>query len=95
MNIYINQSVQVLYCLFLSSFKNDLLHKKTRVSVPVRPGEKIREFENQNFVNCLVLMCSSVFKLVYEKIQMFKIEYLSIYNLSFKVGELSITLKLN
>ena len=29
-------------------------------SVPVRPGEKkIRKFENQNCVHCLVSMCSS------------------------------------
>ena len=30
-------------------------------SVPLRPGEKIRKFENQNFVHCLVSMCSSMF----------------------------------
>ena len=35
--------------------------KKLKGSVPLRPGEKIRKFENQNCVHCLVSMCSSMY----------------------------------
>lgn len=30
-------------------------------SVPFRPAEKIRKFENRNFVHCFVSMCSSMY----------------------------------
>ena len=60
----------------------------TKGSVLLRAGEKIRKFENQNVDHCLVLMCSSVitFSLLYEKIPMFKIEYISSFSLSCRVG---------
>ena len=32
--------------------------KFSKGSVPLRPDEKIRKFESQNFVHCLVSMCS-------------------------------------
>ena len=44
---------------------NELIANKNffnkKGSVPLRPGEKIRKFESQNFVHCLVAMCSSMF----------------------------------
>ena len=36
-------------------------------SVPLRHSEKIRKFENKNCVHCLVSLCSSFIKLLYEK----------------------------
>ena len=38
-----------------------IVSKLIKGSVPLRPGEKIRKFENQNSVHCLVSMRSSMF----------------------------------
>ena len=59
---------------------------KIRGSVPLRPGENIRKFESQNFVHCLVSMCSSMYYSYMKKLPMFKNEYLSSCDLSFRVG---------
>lgn len=37
-------------------------------SVPLRPSEKVPNFEKKNLVHCLVSMCSSMFKLLHDKI---------------------------
>ena len=34
---------------------------KEEGSVPLRPREKIRKFESQNVVHCLVSMCPSMY----------------------------------
>ena len=86
-----------MFCLgFLVPVKNlftimessPLSVKNCKGSVPLRPGEKRRKFESQIFVHCLVSMCSSMFKLLHDKIPMFYIEHLSGYNHSFRVEEL-------
>ena len=33
----------------------------------LRPGEKIRNFESQNYVHCFVSVCSSMIKLLHGK----------------------------
>ena len=61
------------------------LHKG---SVPLRRSENIRKIENEYFVHCLVSWCSLMFKLLSEKMPVFKIEYLSSNNRFFRVGVL-------
>ena len=60
----------------------------TKGSVPLRRSENIRKIENEYFVHCLVSWCSLMFKLLSEKMPVFKIEYLSSYNRFFRVGVL-------
>ena len=57
-------------------------------SVSLRRSENIRKIENEYFVHCLVSWCSLMFKLLSEKMPVFKIEYLSSYNHFFRIGVL-------
>ena len=57
-------------------------------SVPLRRSENIGKIENEYFVHCLVSWFSLMFKLLSEKMLVFKIEYLSSYNRFFRVGVL-------
>ena len=66
------------------------LHKG---SVPLRRSENIRKIENEYFVHCLVSWCSLMFKLLLEKMPVFKIEYLSSNNRFFQSRGLVFTLK--
>ena len=45
----------------VTSVLNILYIYRIKGSLTLRPGEKIREFEGQNFVHCLVSMCSSMY----------------------------------
>ena len=56
--------------------------------MPLRRSENIRKIENEYFVHCLVSWCSLMFKLLSEKMPVFKIEYLSSNNRFFRVGVL-------
>ena len=83
-------------CMLIYTIINNLLppplplgHETFNGSVPLKPGEKNQKIWKANCCSLFGLNVSfNVLTLTWKKIPIFKIEYLSSYNLSFRVGVL-------